>query len=288
MPSSRQRAKPRVAEARKRLEENWRLEHRVNTEWRAWHARRSAKLAAEGRKMMGVTTRFRADPPAAPAGKINVTDPDSQIVKSLHGWLQGYTAQAVATEGQIIVAADVIVSGNERRRLTPMVDQAIQALERAGIDEQPETVLADAGFFNTDQIDQLAARAIQPLVSPDASGRKATGKMRRSSAFEQMRQTLQTDEGRANYQARLLRKVPGVAGGAVRRRECRRDRFRGNAPPRRRLGRLRGAGEPPELEEVVRGGDQAPCCAAGGQASSLESVGAADRLGVREDGLDDL
>lgn len=192
----------RVAEARKRLEEDWRLEHRVNTEWRAWHARRSAELAAEGRKMMGVTTRFRPDPPAAPAGKINVTDPDSQMVKSLHGWLQGYTAQAVATEGQIIVAADVIVSGNERRRLTPMVDQAIQALERAGIDEQPETVLADAGFFNTDQIDQLAARGIQPLVSPDASGRKAPGKMRRSAAFEQMRQTLQTDEGWASYRRR--------------------------------------------------------------------------------------
>ena len=153
-------------------------------------------------KMMGVTTRFRPDPPAAPAGKINVTDPDSQMVKSLHGWLQGYTAQAVATEGQIIVAADVIVSGNERRRLTPMVDQAIQALERAGIDEQPETVLADAGFFNTDQIDQLAARGIKPLVSPDASGRKAPGKMRRSAAFEQMRQTLQTDEGWASYRRR--------------------------------------------------------------------------------------
>jgi hypothetical protein len=74
------------------------------------------------------------------------------------------------------------------------------------------------------------------------------------------------------------RSATGALAGSVR----------GNAPSRRRSGRLRGAGEPPELEEVVRGGDQAPFCAAGGQASSLESVGAADGLGVREDGLDDL
>jgi transposase len=65
----------RVAEARTRLEEDWRLEHQVDREWRAWHARRSAELAAEGRKMKGVTTRFRPAPPDAPAGKINVTGP---------------------------------------------------------------------------------------------------------------------------------------------------------------------------------------------------------------------
>ena len=68
--------------------------------------------------MMGKPPPFRPVPPPAPAGKINVTDPDSQLVKSLHGWVQGYTAQAAATPEQIIVAADVISGGNERNRLS--------------------------------------------------------------------------------------------------------------------------------------------------------------------------
>lgn len=117
-----------------------------------------------------------------------------------------------------------------------MVDQAIQALERAGIDEQPETVLADAGFFNTDQIDQLAARGIQPLVSPDASGRKAPGKMRRSAAFEQMRQTLQTDEGWASYRRRSQIIEPVFAHTKTIRRA---DRFQ-----RRRLPACRAEWPP--------------------------------------------
>jgi hypothetical protein len=34
-------------------------------------------------------------PPATPAGKVNVTDPDSRNVKTPRGYLQGYNAQAV-------------------------------------------------------------------------------------------------------------------------------------------------------------------------------------------------
>src|SRR3954465_4358792 len=95
-----------------------------------------------------------------------VTESFKKLVKSLHGWLQGHTAQAVATEHPIIVAADVIKSGNERARLEPMVNQALTQLQRAGVDAQPQVVLADAGFFNTGQIERLRQRAIRPLVSP--------------------------------------------------------------------------------------------------------------------------
>src|SRR3712207_8779077 len=45
------------------------------------------------------TTLFRS--PETPEGKINVTDPDSRNVKTPRGWVQGYNAQAVATEDQI-------------------------------------------------------------------------------------------------------------------------------------------------------------------------------------------
>src|SRR5688500_8620352 len=106
----------RVGEAYRRLAEDWRAEVQVHGEWRQWFEREKERRASEGRRMMGKPPLFRPAPPPAPAGKINVTDPDSQLVKSLHGWVQGYTAQAAATPEQIIVAADVIRSGNERNR----------------------------------------------------------------------------------------------------------------------------------------------------------------------------
>ena len=36
--------------------------------------------------------------------KANTTDPDSRIMKTRQGYVQGYNAQAVVSEGQIIVA----------------------------------------------------------------------------------------------------------------------------------------------------------------------------------------
>jgi hypothetical protein len=44
-------------------------------------------------------------PPATPEGRINLTDPDSRVVKGLRGFLQGYNVQAVTNEHQIVLAA---------------------------------------------------------------------------------------------------------------------------------------------------------------------------------------
>ena len=46
------------------------------------------------------------DPPKE-GQRINVTDPDSRPVKTRHGFIQGYTAQAAATAEQVIVARRV-------------------------------------------------------------------------------------------------------------------------------------------------------------------------------------
>ena len=40
----------------------------------------------------------KPDSRPTPAGKINLTDPDSRNVKTPRGWVQGYNAQAVCTE----------------------------------------------------------------------------------------------------------------------------------------------------------------------------------------------
>jgi hypothetical protein len=59
-------------------------------------------------------------PPATPEGRINVTDPDSRVVNGLHGFIQGYNAQAVTNEHQIVIAAEVMTAGGDFGHLEPI------------------------------------------------------------------------------------------------------------------------------------------------------------------------
>jgi hypothetical protein len=64
--------------------------------------------------------------------RVNVTDPDSRPVKTATGFIQGYTAEAAATEGQVIVAAELITGANERARLEPMARAAEKGARQGG------------------------------------------------------------------------------------------------------------------------------------------------------------
>ena len=46
-------------------------------------------------------------PPEVPAGKVNITDPDSRNLKAFRGYVQGYNDQAVVTEDQVVIAAEI-------------------------------------------------------------------------------------------------------------------------------------------------------------------------------------
>jgi hypothetical protein len=95
----------RLSECKVRLEQDWRLERRVVAEHAAWHAR---GIASDGsRRMTGARTNIKPYPlPETPAGKRNVTDPDSRNLKTTRGWVQGYNAQAAVTPEQIVIAAE--------------------------------------------------------------------------------------------------------------------------------------------------------------------------------------
>lgn len=92
----------RLHEARRRLEEEHRTECRANAAYEAYRARGVDK---NGKKFGRPPEPFQ--PPPAPTGKINLSDLDSRNVKTSRGWVQGYNAQAVCTEDQIVIAADV-------------------------------------------------------------------------------------------------------------------------------------------------------------------------------------
>ena len=141
--------------------------------------------------------------PLRPEGKINLTDPDSRVVPTRRGFMQGYTAQAVTTESQVVITAEVICGGNERNTLQGLIDAGQRELAAAGVNDPVTVTLADAGFWNTEQIQTLTARGIRTLVAPDNRRRKAPGKTRvNQQHYIEMREQLDTDEGRALYKKR--------------------------------------------------------------------------------------
>jgi len=91
----------------------------------------------------------------------------SQILRSIQktskGYIQGYNAQAVATEDQIIVACDLVNEANDFHQFQPMVEQAEQNLSE--IDVSVKTVLADAGYCSDDNLEYLESKDIEGLVS---------------------------------------------------------------------------------------------------------------------------
>ena len=111
--------------------------------------------------------------PEEPEGVVNVTDPDTQRMKANNGFVQGYNAQAVVDEGQIVIAAEITNTPADFSSLDPMIEAAIDELEQAGVTERPEVALADAQYWNEQHMDEVIAnKHIQVLIPPDSAGRK--------------------------------------------------------------------------------------------------------------------
>src|SRR4029079_19775580 len=58
--------------------------------------------------------------------------------------------------------------------LEPMVTAARTELERAGVEQLPEVVLADAGYWHQVQMERLVSDGMAVLVPPDAKKRSGT------------------------------------------------------------------------------------------------------------------
>ena len=112
-------------------------------------------------------------PPEAPAGKINLTDPDSRLVKATRGWIQGYNAQAAVGEEQIVLAAELTIDSPDFAHLEPMVEATEAELAKAGVDEKPEVALADAGYGGPSS--RHASPLPIPALSLRASPQEASG-----------------------------------------------------------------------------------------------------------------
>jgi transposase len=172
-----------------------------------------------------------ASPPTEPEGRVNTTDPDSRKMRSHRGFLQGYNAQALANERQIVIAAEVLTEANDSEALGPMVELAAAELGRAGSPERPGILLADAGYWSADQLDRVRGGPTIPLVPPDGHARGAPDPDPSTGPPGFMRRALRTPTGEALYRRRKWMIEPVFADIKFNRRA---GRFR-----RRGLGAVR-------------------------------------------------
>ena len=186
----------RLADCKRRLEQEWQLERRVIARHEAW---RAAGVAKDGSRRMTGHNRKPYPLPPAPAGKLNVTDPDSCNLKTTRGWVQGYNAQAVVTEDQVVIAAEISTESLDTANLQPMVETARAELEGAGVTATLGVVLADAGYWKNEAIEALVGQDIQTLVAPDADRRKEPRPGRRGGLYDFTRRVLATDWGKELY-----------------------------------------------------------------------------------------
>nr|WP_321464296.1 transposase [uncultured Desulfobulbus sp.] len=114
-------------------------------------AKRSEEEQQSGKKKPG---RKPADPDAVVnhERKANTTDPESRIMKTRQGHVQGFNAQAIVTADQYIVSTVITQEENDIHQLEPMLITLEATLEAAEIEDRPRTLAADAGYWH-DQLD---------------------------------------------------------------------------------------------------------------------------------------
>ena len=163
-----------VADKQKRLEKIRQAKAELEAEARA-AAEVEGKARAEAQKQRPAEGRKTAGKPVAPqrtepAGKAqrNFTDPESRILKTKDGFIQGYNGQA-AVDGthQIIVAQTLTNSSSDQAQLAPLLDQI-----RANLGRNPDEVSADAGYCSAANLRTIQRRRIEGYV---ATGRQKHG-----------------------------------------------------------------------------------------------------------------
>jgi transposase len=140
----------------------------------------------------------------------NFTDPESRILKSSDGFVQGYNAQAaVEPKLLLIVGQSVTEEANDKKQLKTMVELIEQ---QSG--QRPEAILADNGYCSEENLAHLEStdqpeRKIEGFI---ATGKQTHGEHRLpakrgplpkgASKVDRMKRKLQTKVGKAVYAAR--------------------------------------------------------------------------------------
>src|SRR5262252_4571730 len=125
---------------------------RIRDAKRVLEARARGEAAANGRP----AAEAKPDPKA----QYNFTDPESRIMMSPDGFIQGYNVQVAVDELQLIVGQAVTQETNDKKQLMPMITTIAQ---QSG--DTPSQVLADAGYCSDENLTAIANTTIDAYIS---------------------------------------------------------------------------------------------------------------------------
>ncbi len=156
------------------------------------------KRLAEGRKKNGRTPAPPREEPEDKAQR-NFTDPESRILKTKDGYIQGYNAQAaVDAAAQIIVAHSLTHSMSDQDQLVPLVDGIKDNLGR-----KPREASADAGYCSEANLAALAERDVGAYLATGRAKHPAEGRPNIAGPLTQaMRDKLKRAGWRTRYRLR--------------------------------------------------------------------------------------
>lgn len=188
-------------------------------------------LARAGAALQTAQHAVQAAPTSA--RRVNLTDPDSRIMSTKDGWVQGYNAQAIVNPHQIVLACDVSQDAGDVQLFEPMNERLTQTLSTAGITDEVELMVADAGYCSEHNLtspgpDRLIA------TTKDWKQRRAARELGRTDGppppdatpIEAMEHLLRTPQGAAAY-AQRSQLIEPVFGDRKHNRQIRSFRRRG-------------------------------------------------------------
>jgi transposase len=213
-----------------------RLEAQAKARAQSERADYEAKVAARAKRQGRAKGKHPKPPDATPGPdeQSNLSDPDSRLMRKSkhHEYRQAYNAQAVvdAEGSQLILGARVSQCASDRNELVADIAAIPTALGR------PETVLADNGYANGDEVESLAERGIEALVATGAEGRgrrhdfrptraQVPAKEPKADWLKAMAGKLASEQGRTLYKLRqqtvepvfgIIKAVLGFRGFSLR------------------------------------------------------------------------
>lgn len=144
----------------------------------------------------------------------NVTDPESRIMTTRNGWIQGYNCQTAASEDGFLLLVRATDDPTDVRHFVPTMNEVMDIQQKLHILtgrkdlEQVGILLADTGYDSDDNLaapgpDRLIAQGRRRDVEREARETPAEGEPdEHLSPREQMSHRLRTAEGIATYRRR--------------------------------------------------------------------------------------
>jgi transposase len=190
-----------------------------------------ARAKAKDRGVSEHEARAAGDEAAAravPDGRAqrNFTDPESRMMKTTDGFHYAFNAQAVVDEeAQVVLAHSVSNQAADAAHLIEMIEATEANLGTADIDENPDTLIADAGYFSEKNVNDATDAGVDVLI---ATGRIRHGERvpaaprgpvpRNATVKEKMARRLRTKGGRTDYARRKAIVEPVFGQMKVRQR----------------------------------------------------------------------